>query len=78
MAERSTQQENQRLKEMTEVAHPPDLVGQGPAMKKVFDAIETVGPTDATVLITGETARARNWWRGPSTLPARGDITHWW
>jgi DNA-binding NtrC family response regulator len=59
LAERSTQQENQRLKEMTEVAHPPDLVGQGAAMKKVFDAIETVGPTDATVLITGESGTGK-------------------
>jgi len=47
LSERSTQRENERLKEMTEVAHPPDLIGQSAAMKKVFEAIETVGPTDA-------------------------------
>ncbi len=28
-------------------------------MKKVFDAIETVGPTDATVLITGESGTGK-------------------
>jgi len=59
LGERSTQRENLRLKEMTEIAHPPDLVGQGAAMKKVFDAIETVGPTDATVLITGESGTGK-------------------
>jgi DNA-binding NtrC family response regulator len=53
IANRATQAENERLKEMTEVAHSPDLIGQSAAMKKVFDAIETVGPTDATVLVTG-------------------------
>jgi two-component system response regulator HydG len=59
LAERSTQRENERLKEMAEVAHPPDLIGQSAAMKKVFDAIETVGPTDATVLITGESGTGK-------------------
>jgi len=59
LSERSTQRENERLKEMTEVAHPPDLIGQSAAMKKVFEAIETVGPTDATVLITGESGTGK-------------------
>ena len=53
LAARSTQKEVERLQEMTEAAHRPELVGQGAAMKKVFDAIETVGPTDATVLVIG-------------------------
>jgi DNA-binding NtrC family response regulator len=48
------------LKEtVAEVARPPELVGQSTAMKKVFDAIETVGPTDATVLITGESGTGK-------------------
>jgi DNA-binding NtrC family response regulator len=59
LTERSTQKENERLKEMTEVAHPPDLIGQSAAMQKVFAAIETVGPTDATVLITGESGTGK-------------------
>ncbi len=59
ITERTTQRENERLKEMTEVAHPPDLIGQSAAMKKVFDAIETVGPTDATVLVTGESGTGK-------------------
>jgi DNA-binding NtrC family response regulator len=60
LAARSTQQEVERLQEMTEVAHSPDLIGQGASMKKVFDAIETVGPTDATVLVTGESGTGKD------------------
>jgi DNA-binding NtrC family response regulator len=60
MAHRHTQQENARLKEaVAEIAHPSDIVGQSSAMKKVFDAIETVAPTDATVLITGESGTGK-------------------
>ncbi len=54
------QQENARLREtVAEVARPEDIVGQSTAMKRVFDAIETVGPTDATVLITGESGTGK-------------------
>jgi DNA-binding NtrC family response regulator len=52
--------ENVRLKEaVAEVASSPELVGQGVAMKKIFDAVETVAPTDATVLITGESGTGK-------------------
>jgi DNA-binding NtrC family response regulator len=44
---------------VAEIAQHPDLVGQSAAMKRVFDAIETVGPTDATVLITGESGTGK-------------------
>jgi DNA-binding NtrC family response regulator len=55
-----TEQENVRLREtVAEVARPEDIVGQSQAMQKVFDAIETVGPTDATVLITGESGTGK-------------------
>jgi DNA-binding NtrC family response regulator len=57
---RRMSRENARLKEtVAEVAHVPELVGQSAAMKKLFDAIETVGPTDATVLITGESGTGK-------------------
>ncbi len=52
--------ENVLLREaVAEVARPGELIGQSAAMRKVFDAIETVGPTDATVLITGESGTGK-------------------
>jgi DNA-binding NtrC family response regulator len=60
MSHRRTQQENARLKEtVAEIARPSEIVGQGAAMKRIFDAIETVAPTDATVLITGESGTGK-------------------
>jgi len=60
MAHRRTEQENVRLREtVAEVARPDDIVGQSSIMQKLFDAIETVGPTDATVLITGESGTGK-------------------
>jgi len=60
MSHRRTQQENARLKEtVAEIARPSEIIGQGPAMKRVFDAIETVAPTDATVLVTGESGTGK-------------------
>jgi DNA-binding NtrC family response regulator len=54
LAHKKTEEENVRLREtVAEVARPEDIVGQSTAMNRVYDAIETVGPTDATVLITG-------------------------
>ena len=44
---------------VAEVARPGDIVGQSGPMRKVFDAIETVGPTDATVLVTGESGTGK-------------------
>src|SRR5437868_6689894 len=60
LAHKRTEQENIRLREtVAEVARPEDIVGQSSAMQKVFDAIETVGPTDATVLITAESGTGK-------------------
>jgi len=60
IAHRRTEQENVRLREtVAEVARPEEMVGQSAAMQKVFDAIETVGPTDATVLVTGESGTGK-------------------
>jgi len=60
LAHKRTEQENVRLREtVAEVARPEEMAGQSAAMAKVFDAIETVGPTDATVLITGESGTGK-------------------
>ena len=60
IAHKRTEQENVRLREtVAEVARPEDMAGQSAAMARVFDAIETVGPTDATVLITGESGTGK-------------------
>ena len=60
LAHRRAEKENVRLREtVAEATNPGDIVGQGPAMRKVFDAIETVGPTDANVLITGESGTGK-------------------
>ena len=60
LSHRRVQQENARLREtVAAVTHPPDLVGQSKAMHKVFNAIETVAPTDATALITGESGTGK-------------------
>jgi len=60
LTHKRTQQENLLLREtVAEVARPEEIVGQSAAMAKVFDAIETVGPTDANVLITGESGTGK-------------------
>jgi two-component system, NtrC family, response regulator HydG len=61
LSHRRSNEENVRMKEVIEhhVVHPAQIVGQSAAMKKVFDAIETVAPTDATVLITGESGTGK-------------------
>jgi two-component system, NtrC family, response regulator HydG len=60
MAHRRTEKENVLLRQtVAEVSRPEEMAGQSAAMKRVFDAIETVGPTDATVLITGESGTGK-------------------
>ena len=56
---RRVEQENVRLKEQIEEHAHVDMVWRSDAMKKVFEAIETVAPTDATVLITGESGTGK-------------------
>ena len=60
ISHKRVEQENVRLREtVAEVARPEEIVGQSAAMNRVFEAIETVGPTDATVLVTGESGTGK-------------------
>jgi two-component system response regulator HydG len=60
LAHRRAEKENVRLREtVAEATSPGELVGNSAAMRKVVEAIETVGPTDANVLITGESGTGK-------------------
>ncbi len=60
LSHKRAEKENVRLREtIAEVTLPQELIGQSAAMKRVFEAIETVGPTEATVLITGESGTGK-------------------
>jgi len=60
LAHKRADKENVRLREtVAQATNPGELVGQSAAMRKVFEAIETVGPTDASVLITGESGTGK-------------------
>nr|NIP81526.1 sigma-54-dependent Fis family transcriptional regulator [Gemmatimonadota bacterium]NIQ56949.1 sigma-54-dependent Fis family transcriptional regulator [Gemmatimonadota bacterium]NIU77120.1 response regulator [Gammaproteobacteria bacterium]NIX46441.1 response regulator [Gemmatimonadota bacterium]NIY10755.1 response regulator [Gemmatimonadota bacterium] len=39
--------------------HVPGMIGRSPAMRGVFEGVHRVAPTDATVLITGETGTGK-------------------
>jgi two-component system response regulator HydG len=60
LTHKRTAQENVLLREtVAEVARPGELIGQSAPMRRIFDAIETVGRTEATVLITGESGTGK-------------------
>jgi two-component system response regulator HydG len=60
LAHMRAEQENARLREtVASTARPQEIVGQSLAMVRVFEAIQTVGPTEATVLITGESGTGK-------------------
>ncbi len=60
LAHRRADEENASLrKTVTEMTRPSEIVGQSPAMLKIFQAIDTVAPTNATVLITGESGTGK-------------------
>ena len=50
-------QENQELRAEIELEH--NMVGASPAMRKVFDFIRRVAPTDSTVLVQGESGTGK-------------------
>jgi len=60
LAHRRSERENARLREtVVAMAQPKEFVGQSSAMMRVFEAIQTVGPTEATVLIKGESGTGK-------------------
>ena len=61
LSHRRTKEDNVRMQGVI-AAHsvqPSSIIGKSAAMLKVYNAIETVGPTDATVLITGESGTGK-------------------
>ena len=53
-------EENKLLKErLSEQFLYPDIIGNSPAIKKIFDVINQVAPTDATVLILGRSGTGK-------------------
>jgi DNA-binding NtrC family response regulator len=60
IAQQAQAKENIYLRqEVKERARFESMIGQSPAMQQVFDLIKDVGPTDATILITGETGTGK-------------------
>jgi DNA-binding NtrC family response regulator len=61
LAHRQAKQETERLRDVitAQATHPSEIIGNSPAMQKVYTAVETVAPTDATVLITGESGTGK-------------------
>ncbi|MBI3630030.1 MAG: GAF domain-containing protein, partial [Candidatus Rokubacteria bacterium] len=54
------EQENVYLQEEIKTQHNfEELVGQSPALRRALKAVETVAPTDAPVLILGETGTGK-------------------
>ncbi|MGA2992703.1 MAG: sigma-54 dependent transcriptional regulator [Candidatus Korobacteraceae bacterium] len=53
-------QENTRLREEhDEKVRPSEIIGNSAVMRRVFEAIKTVGPTETTVLITGDSGTGK-------------------
>jgi transcriptional regulator with GAF, ATPase, and Fis domain len=57
---RKLEMEKVYLQEQLEIVHGfNEIVGESESMRGVFEAIEAVAPTDATVLILGETGTGK-------------------
>ncbi len=60
---RRLEEENKYLRKKS--IEKNSLTGHSAAIMDVRQQIAVAAPTDACVLISGETARARSWWRAP-------------
>ena len=59
-----------------ELSDAGDLIGHSPSFRRSLQVIERAAPTDANVLITGETAPARRWWRAKFTVVRHAAIRY--
>ncbi len=59
LEERERRREIARLRSRVEREGTPSLIGEAPAMKRMYDLIERVAPSRATVLVTGETGTGK-------------------
>jgi DNA-binding NtrC family response regulator len=59
LEEQERRREVARLRRKVEREGAPALIGQAPAMKRMYDLLERVAPSRATVLITGETGTGK-------------------
>ena len=58
-AELDLRETNERLRQVISTGNEVEVVGDGPAIRKVLEGIEMVAPTDAAVLILGETGTGK-------------------
>lgn len=60
LEQKNLKEENEELKsKIDELIMPDNLIGESLQMKKIFDLITTVAPTDTTVIIRGESGTGK-------------------
>jgi DNA-binding NtrC family response regulator len=72
-AQISLKSENEALKRrVTTLENVEDLIGRSEAIRKVLEQVENVAQSNSSVIITGESGTARNWWQGQYTPILQG------
>ena len=54
-----------------------NIVGKSPAMEEIFEIVQQVAPSRATVLLTGESGTGKELWHGPFTNSVRARSSRW-
>ena len=57
--QRTLTEEIRRLHDNPEATAPVDMIGSGNAMRRVYELVKRVGPSDASVLLQGETGTGK-------------------